>query len=146
MAKTEVTSTILSETFAFILLSSFFISSKFTCLAASRSTIVSISASSCTPFISTLAPSAIEMFMSCRMVPSPRFTFPVERSIMPSCSATSLAWAGETISGAVPISTSGIPRRSSEYITESPLSSTFCAASSSRHRTSMPTRPAFDST
>ena len=116
-------------------------SSRLTCRSTSCSTMVSIRSRACTPLISTRAPLAMEMFTSCLMVPRPRLTLPVERSSMPMVSATSLAWAGDTISGSVPISTSGMPCLSSEYITLSTLSPTFWAASSSRHSTPTPTFP-----
>ena len=121
--------------------SSSLISSSRTCLNASCSTIVSIRSSSCTPLTSTLAPPAIEMLTSCLIVPIPRFTNPVERRIMPICSAASLACAGEIMSGAVPISTNGMPRRSSENTTAPSCSSTLWQASSSRQSTSTPTLP-----
>jgi len=62
--------------------------------------------------ISTRAPSSIETLTSWRIVPSPRLTFPVERSNIPIRSAASRACSGLEMSGLVPISTSGIPSRS----------------------------------
>ena len=67
--------------------------------------------------------------MSCLIVPSPRFTLPVERSTIPMYPATSWTASGVRMQGAVVISTSGIPRRSREKVSPS----TRCAASSSRH-------------
>ena len=81
------------------------------CLITSMLTISLIIPRLCTPFISMTLPPSSETFTSWRMVPSPRITAPVERSILPSASAASAAWAGSN--GSVAISTSGIPSRPS---------------------------------
>ncbi|OPY40372.1 MAG: hypothetical protein A4E40_00820 [Methanoregulaceae archaeon PtaU1.Bin059] len=73
------------------------------------------------------------MLTSCRIVPRPLFTFPVERSTIPRYSAISCTSSGECMQGEVVISTRGIPRRSSEKTS----SFTLWAASSSRQIVSM---------
>jgi len=129
-AKTSVTSAG-SPTVAPRSPSSSEISSRRTWRWASIRTRASISSSAWTPFISMRAPSAMETFTSWRMVPSPRLTCPVERSSIPMRSAASRACSGERMSGPVPISTRGMPSRSSPHRTPSSVSPIRAADSSS---------------
>ena len=107
--------------------------SRFCWRTASRFTTSAMRSSSCTPLISTRAPSRMEIFTSWRIVPRPRFTRPVDLSTMPRYAAISRTSSGDFMQGEVVISTSGIPRRSRENVSPS----TRCAASSSRQMVSM---------
>ncbi len=93
--------------------SSSLILSKLSCLETSKRTISSTNSSACTPLISTRAPPTMDIFISCLIVPSPRLTAQA-RKIVPSVRASSFTILGVFKSGAVPISTRGMPSRSSE--------------------------------
>ena len=129
-----------SKTSAFLSLSWFLMSINSSCLVTSRFTISAIMSKSCTPLISTRAPSAMEMFRSCLIVPRPLLTL-VLLKIWPSIYATSRTWSGWCIEGSVVISARGIPKRSSLNSVNPSLVSTLLAASSSRPRLSMTTLP-----
>ena len=61
------------------------------CLLTSFSIILSTIFRSCTPFASTLAPFAIEIFTSCLIVPRPLFTFPPNWGLLKEIRISQLA-------------------------------------------------------
>jgi len=94
-ARRVVTSTICACTFLTPRSSRcFFISRSLACRAASVVTSSGMSLSSCAPFISTRVPPGMETLTSWRIVPRPRFVFPVLRRRRPIFSATSMHCSG----------------------------------------------------
>src|SRR5438445_748200 len=86
------------------------------------------------------APPRMETLRSSRIVPIPLMTLRVARSRDPNAKATSRASSGVAMSGAVAISTRGMPNRSSRYTTSFSASPSLRAASSSRRIVGTPIR------